>query len=425
MANNAELSFKNQNVSLPMRTATLGSDVIDIKTLGQSDVYTWDPGFNSTASCTSHITFIDGLKGQLLYRGYPIEQLAADCDYMEVCHLLIHGELPTIEQKNKFVTLVKHHYSVDDSIKNVFNSFRNDVHPMGMLLSTMAALSAFHQDSPDANQVEANELAALQLIAKISVLSAMCYKHTMNQPFTAPNPEMSYAENFLYMMFSKEGERPDPVLVQAMDRIFTLHADHEQNASTSTVRMTGSTGANPFASIAAGIAALWGPAHGGANEAALNMLNVIGDESQIPEYIKRAKDKNDPFRLMGFGHRVYKNYDPRAKIMRETCYNVLDAVGRHNEPLFKLALKLEKIALEDEYFVTRKLYPNVDFYSGITLNAMGIPSNMFTVIFALARTVGWISHWLEMIQDSEFRLARPRQLYQGPTERDVTAIEKR
>ncbi len=423
----AKLSFEKQTVEFPIYSPTLGKDVIDVKTLGNYGAYTIDVGFYSTASCESKITFINGEKGILLYRGYPIDQLAHDCDYMEVCYLLMHGELPNKSQKESFVKAIKEHTTIHEQLTKFFNGFRHDAHPMAMVLSTVGALSAFYHDALDITNPDHRELSAIRLVAKMPTLAAMSYKYSIGQPFMHPQQDMSYAENFLHMMFGTPyaDKKPDPILARAMDRIFTLHADHEQNASTTTVRVAGSTGANPFACISAGIGALWGPAHGGANEAALNMLRQIGDEKNIDQYIKKAKDKDDPFRLMGFGHRVYKNYDPRAKVMRETCHEVLDAVGKHNEPLFKLAMKLEKIALEDPYFVEKKLYPNVDFYSGLTLSAIGIPSNMFTVIFALSRTVGWISHWMEMMSNPEHRLARPRQLYTGKTQRDVVPLNKR
>lgn len=419
----ANLSFKNQTVSFPVCSGTLGSDVIDVKTLGNNGIYTLDVGFYSTASCKSKITFINGDKGILLYRGYPIDQLSAQCSYLEVCYLLIHGELPNKTHKEKFEETIKNHMILDQQVSNFFEGFRHGAHPMAMVLSTVGALSAFYHDALNIANPQDRELSAMRLIAKMPTIAAMSYRCSIGESFVHPQKDMSYAENFLHMLFatSNENKKPDPVIVRAMDRIFTLHADHEQNASTTTVRVAGSTGANPFACISAGIGALWGPAHGGANEAALNMLCKIGDESNIDKYIKKAKDKNDPFRLMGFGHRVYKNYDPRAKVMRETCHEVLDTLGRHNEPLFKLAMKLEKIAIEDNYFVEKKLYPNVDFYSGLTLSAIGIPSNMFTVIFALSRTVGWISHWMEMMSDPSHRLCRPRQLYTGSTQRDVPA----
>lgn len=424
---NAKLTINNDTLELPVISGTLGPEVIDIKDLSKIERFTFDPGYFSTASCESKITFIDGDKGILLHRGYPIEQLASQCDYMEVCHLLVHNKLPTPAEKEHFITRIKNHFGVHEQLTKFYSGFRRDAHPMAIMVGVVGALSAFYHDSLDIQNPHHRESAAIRLIAKMPTLAAMSHKYFIGDPFMFPQKSMSYAENFLHMTFGTpyDEERPDPVLVRAMDRIFILHADHEQNASTATVRIAGSTGANPFACISAGISALWGPAHGGANEAALNMLKEIGDESRIDEYIKRAKDKNDPFRLMGFGHRVYKNYDPRAKIMKETCHEVLERLQRHNDPIFKLALRLEKIALEDEYFVEKHLYPNVDFYSGLTLSAIGIPTNMFTVIFALARTVGWISQWMEMIGDPHHRLARPRQLYTGPTQRDVEPLESR
>ena len=423
----AKLSFKNKSVEFPIYSPTLGCDVIDAKTLGTHGAYILDIGFYSTAACESKITFIDGEKGMLLYRGYPIDQLANKSDYMEICYLLMYGELPNKEQKEKFIQTITEHTSVYQQVTKFFNGFHHDAHPMAMILSTIGALSAFYHDTLDITNPADRELSAMRLIAKMPTLAAMSYKYSIDQPFMHPRRFMSYAENFLHMLFGTTYEdiEPDPVLVRAMDRIFILHADHEQNASTTTVRVVGSTDANPFACISAAISTLWGPAHGGANEACLNMLRKIGDEKNIDQYIKKAKDKNDPFRLIGFGHRVYKNYDPRAKVMKKTCHEVLDAVGRHDEPLFKLAIKLEKIALEDDYFVDRKLYPNVDFYSGLTLNAIGIPSKMFTVVFALSRTVGWISHWMEMMSTKNHCLARPRQLYTGETQRNVEPLDKR
>lgn len=423
----AKLSFDHQSAEFPIYSPTIGKDVIDIKTLGNHGAYTLDEGFYSTAACKSKITFINGEKGILLYRGYPIDQLAHECDYMEVCYLLMYGELPHQNQKEKFVKKVKEDTSVHEHVAKFFNGFHHDTHPMAMVLSTVGALSAFYHDALDIAKPEHRELSAIRLIAKMPNLAAMSYKYSIGQPFIHPRQDMNYAENFLHMIFGTpyEDKKPDPVLVRAMDRIFTLHADHEQNASTTTVRVAGSTGANPFACISAGIGALWGPAHGGANEACLNMLKKIGDEKNIGKYIAKAKDKDDPFRLMGFGHRVYKHYDPRAKVIQKTCHEVLDAVGKHDEPLFKLAMKLEKIALEDNYFIEKKLYPNIDFYSGLTLNAIGIPPNMFTVIFALSRTVGWISHWMEMISAPDHRLARPRQLYIGEKKRDVIPLRER
>lgn len=417
----AKLIIDDTNeIDLPIHSPSLGKDVIDINKLGGNGLFTYDPGFVSTASCESKITFIDGENGVLLYRGYPIEQLAEKKDYLDVCYLLLNGELPNQDERQTFGRMIDNHTMVHEQMMQFFRGFRRDAHPMAIMVGVVGALSAFYHDSLDISNEQHRQKAALRLIAKMPTLAAMSYRYATGMPFNYPKNDLSYAENFLHMMFSvpTQESTPDPVLAKAMDTIFTLHADHEQNASTSTVRLAGSTGANPFACISAGIGALWGPAHGGANEACLNMLKEIGDVANIPEYIAKAKDKNDPFRLMGFGHRVYKSYDPRAKVMRKTCHDVLDAVGAHDEPLFKLAMELERIALEDEYFVAKKLYPNVDFYSGITLSAIGIPTNMFTVIFALARTVGWISHWKEMIDDNS-RIGRPRQLYTGPKERSV------
>src|SRR3989344_5456781 len=427
MSDSAALTLQGQTLQLPVRSGTLGNDVIEIKALGEKGLFSLDPGFYATASCTSKISFIDGDKGILLHRGYPIEQLAESCDYMEICYLLLKGELPDQHQKADFMQTIKSHSMIHDQMTHFFNGFRRDAHPMAIMAGVVGALSAFYHDHLDYKDEKNQDLFATRLIAKMPTIAAMCYKYSIGEPFVHPQPTMNYAENFLHMIFSRphHEDKPNPILVKAMDTIFTLHADHEQNASTSTVRMAGSTGANPFACIASGITALWGPAHGGANEAALNMLKEIGDESKINHYIKRAKDPDDSFRLMGFGHRVYKNYDPRAKIMRETCHEVLEAVGKKDDPLFKLAMKLEKIALEDPYFVEKKLYPNVDFYSGITQSAIGIPDNMFTVIFALARTVGWISNWVEMIRDPSQRLCRPRQLYIGEKKRDVVTLNDR
>lgn len=419
--NTCILKVKGKEIEFPILSGTLGPDVIDIKKLNQEGLFTIDPGFASTASCESKITFIDGDKGILLYRGYPIDQLAEKCDFMEVCHLLLFGELPNKEEKIAFDNKINEHTLVHEQVHKFLTGFRRDAHPMAIMVGMVGALSAFYHDSLDIHNPEHRTLSAYRVIAKMPTIAAMCYKYSVGHPMVYPRNEMSYAENFMNMMFAlpTEDYQTNPVLVRAIDRIFTLHADHEQNASTSTVRLAGSTGANPFACISAGIGALWGPAHGGANEACLNMLNEIGSEDKIGEYIKRAKDKDDPFRLMGFGHRVYKNYDPRARIMQKTCHEVLEELGVGDTPLFKLAMKLEKIALEDEYFVEKKLYPNVDFYSGITLSALGIPSAMFTVMFAIARTTGWISHWHEMISDPNRRLGRPRQLYTGPARRDV------
>lgn len=423
----AKLTYEDKELELPIYSGTIGPEVIDINQLAKENIFTFDPGYMSTASCESKITFIDGDNGILLYRGYPIEQLAEKCNYMEVCYLLLNGELPNEDQKEKFEHTIRYHTMVHEQLYNFLNGFRRDAHPMAIMVGVVGALSAFYHDSLDINDPDHRVTSAWRVISKMPTIAAMCHKYAIGQPYMYPKNHMNYSENFLHMMFATPAEHyePNPILVKAMDRILILHADHEQNASTSTVRMAGSTGANPFACISAGIGALWGPAHGGANEAALNMLLEIGDESRINQFIKRAKDKDDPFRLMGFGHRVYKNYDPRAKVMRETCHQVLEVVEGHDNPLFKLAMKLEKIALEDEYFIEKKLYPNVDFYSGITLSALGIPTNMFTVIFALARTVGWISHWNEMIGDPKRRLCRPRQLYTGPTQRDVPNLEKR
>lgn len=414
-------------IELPMYQGTLGQDVIDINPLEPYGVFTFDPGFMATAACESKITFIDGSKGILLHRGYPIEQLAEHSDYLEVCYLLLNGELPDQEQKQNFIKSTKHHTMVHEQIRNFFNGFRRDAHPMAILVGVIGALSAFYHDSLDINDPASRDLSAMRLISKMPTIAAMCYRYSLGMPFMYPNNEYDYTENFYYMLKGVPSERWElkPLLAKALDKIFILHADHEQNASTSTVRLAGSSGANPFACISAGIGALWGPAHGGANEAVLNMLQEIGHEKNIHTFIQRAKDKHDPFRLMGFGHRVYKNYDPRAKVMRQTCHEVLEEVGLGNHPLFKLAMKLEKIALEDDYFIEKKLFPNVDFYSGITLSALGIPTNMFTVIFALARTIGWVAHWSEMFSTPRFRIGRPRQLYTGKTARNFIPIAER
>ena len=411
-----DLGDGSEPLEFPLLSGTMGPDVVDIRTLqAKGGVFTYDPGFLSTASCNSKITFIDGDEGILLYRGYPIEQLAEQCDFLEVCYLLMNGELPNNEQKKSFDNTVKEHTMVHEQLARFYTGFRRDAHPMAVMVGVVGALSAFYHDALDISDASHREFSAFRLIAKLPTITAMAYKYNVGQPFIYPRNNLSYAENFMHMMFATPAEeyKPNPVLARALDRILILHADHEQNASTSTVRLAGSSGANPFACISAGIACLWGPAHGGANEACLNMLEEIDDESRIGEYIARAKDKNDPFRLVGFGHRVYKNYDPRAKLMRETCHEVLDELGLHDDRLFKLALKLEKIALEDEYFISRKLYPNVDFYSGIVQRALGIPSSMFTAIFAMARTVGWIAQWNEMIADPDHKIGRPRQLYTG------------
>ena len=416
------------SIDLPIHSGTIGPDAVDIRSLlSKTGKVTYDPGFLSTASCRSAITYIDGDEGVLLYRGYPIEQLAKQCDFLEVCHLLLNGELPNAEEKTRFDSKVMRHTMVHDQINNFFRGFRRDAHPMAILVGTVGALSAFYHDSLDLDNPSHREISQFRLIAKIPTLAAMAYKYSVGQPFVYPDNELSYSANFMRMLFSVPAEeyKVNDTLARALDRIFILHADHEQNASTSTVRLAGSSGANPFACIAAGIACLWGPAHGGANEACLDMLEEIGDVSRVGEYIKKAKDKNSGFRLMGFGHRVYKNYDPRAKLMRETCHEVLGELGLENDRLFKLAMELERIALEDDYFVEKKLYPNVDFYSGIVQRAMGIPTNMFTCIFALARTVGWIAQWNEMISDSEQKIGRPRQLYVGEGLRDVKSIQQR
>jgi len=408
-----------ETLELPVYQGTLGQDVVDVRSLTSKNLFTYDPGFVSTAACESKITFIDGAKGVLLHRGYPIDQLAEQSDYLETCFLLLHGELPTAEEKETFVSTIKNHTMVHEQLSHFFNGFRRDAHPMAIMCGVVGALSAFYHDSTDITNESHRMISAHRLIAKMPTLAAMVYKYSIGQPFMYPRNDLSYSENFLHMMFNTPCEEKEvsPVLAKAMDRIFLLHADHEQNASTSTVRLAGSTGANPFACIASGIAALWGPAHGGANEAVLNMLEEIGDESNIDKFIAKAKDKEDPFRLMGFGHRVYKNFDPRAKVMKQTCDEVLAELGMENDPLLKIAMKLEKIATEDEYFVKRGLYPNVDFYSGIILKAIGIPTELFTVIFATGRTPGWIAHWNEMIS-SDYRIGRPRQLYTGAEKRD-------
>ncbi len=424
----ATLNFNGKTAEFPVYSGTIGPDVIDItKLYAQTGAFTYDPGFMSTAACKSSITYIDGDKGELLYRGYPIEQLAEKCDFMEVCYLLKNGELPNQTQYDEWIGRVRKHTMVHDQLTRFYSGFRRDAHPMAVLVGVVGGLSAFYHDSLDINNPEHRMVAAIRLIAKMPTIVAMAYRYNSGLPFMYPKNEYDYATNFLYMMFGNPCEefKPNPVLARALDRILILHADHEQNASTSTVRLSGSSGANPFACIAAGIACLWGPAHGGANEACLQMLEEIGDVSRVPEYIKRAKDKNDSFRLMGFGHRVYKNFDPRAKLMRETCHEVLNELGLHDDPLFKLALELERIALEDEYFVEKKLYPNVDFYSGIVQRALGIPTKLFTGIFAMARTIGWIAQWHEMIGDPEQKIGRPRQLYLGAANRNVPAMNAR
>ena len=427
-AKTARITLNDKNIDLPVLSPTVGPDCVDIRKLyGQGGVFTFDPGFTSTAACESAITYIDGDVGQLWYRGYPIEQLAEKSHYLEVCYLLLNGELPNREQMEKFETLITRHTMVHEQMHYFFRGFRRDSHPMATMVGVVGAMSAFYHDSTDINDPVQREVASHRLIAKLPTIAAMAYKYSIGQPFVYPKNELDYASNFLHMCFSVPAEpyHVDPALARAMDRIFTLHADHEQNASTSTVRLAGSSGANPFACIAAGIACLWGPAHGGANQAALEMLQQIGSVDRIPEYIKRAKDKDDPFRLMGFGHRVYKNFDPRAKIMKESADEVLEILGVHNNPTLQVAKELERIALEDDYFVSKKLYPNVDFYSGIILSAMGFPTSMFTPIFALSRTVGWISQWKEMIADPQNKIGRPRQLYVGSDKRDYVDVADR
>ena len=421
------ITLGNKNYSFPVYDGTLGPEVLDVSKLyAEAGIFTYDPGFTSTGSCESKITYIDGDQGILLYRGYPIADLAEHGDFLVTCYLLLYGELPTASQKADFVDRVTHHTMVHEQMSRFFQGFRRDAHPMAVMVGCVGALSAFYHDSTDITDPTQRMIASIRMIAKMPTLAAMAYKYSIGQPFMYPNNKLDYASNFLRMCFAVPCEeyKVNPVLSRAMDRIFTLHADHEQNASTSTVRLAGSTGANPFACMAAGIACLWGPAHGGANEAALKMLGEIGAVDRIPEYIKRAKDPKDSFRLMGFGHRVYKNYDPRAKIMQKTCYEVLNELGI-KDPLLDVAMELEKIALHDEYFIEKKLYPNVDFYSGITLRAMGFPTAMFTVLFALARTVGWIAQWKEMIEDPHQKLGRPRQLYTGAPLREYLPMSKR
>ena len=424
----ATLTVEGKTVDFPVLSGTVGPDVIDISKLyAQTGMFTYDPGFTSTGSCESKITYIDGDEGILLYRGYPIEQLAEKGDFLETCYLLLYGELPTKAQKEDFDNRVTRHTMVHEQMARFFQGFRRDAHPMAVMVASVGALAAFYNDSTDISDPTQRMIASMRMIAKIPTLAAMAYKYNIGQPFVYPKNSLDYASNFLQMCFSVPCEeyKVNPVMAEALDKIFILHADHEQNASTSTVRIAGSSGANPFACIAAGIACLWGPAHGGANEAALQMLADIGTVDKIPEFIAKVKDKNSSVRLMGFGHRVYKNYDPRAKIMQKMCHKVLAETGHQNDPLLHVAMELEKIALSDEYFIQRKLYPNVDFYSGITLKAMGFPTSMFTVLFAVARTVGWISQWSEMIQDPQQKIGRPRQLYSGATSRDYVGIDKR
>jgi citrate synthase len=431
--NKATLTFSNgsPSIDMPIYEGSVGPDVIDIRKLyAQTGMFTYDPGFLSTAACQSAITYIDGDKGELLYRGYPIEQLATNCDFLEASYLLLYGELPNAEEKAKFTKLVTNHTMVNEQMQFFLRGFRRDAHPMAIMTGLVGALSAFYHDSTDITNAEHRNISAIRLIAKMPTLVAMAYKYTVGQPFVYPRNDLSYAGNFLHMMFATPCEpyKVSPVLERALDRIFTLHADHEQNASTSTVRLCGSSGTNPFAAIAAGVACLWGPAHGGANEACLNMLEDIqkmGGISKVGEFMEKVKDKNSGVKLMGFGHRVYKNYDPRAKLMQETCKEVLAELGLENDPLFKLAMAVEKIALEDDYFVQRKLYPNVDFYSGIVQRAIGIPTPLFTAVFALARTTGWIAQLNEMIGDPEYKIGRPRQLFTGNVTRDVKPIAQR
>ena len=417
------LNFDQESTSieLPLVKSTMGNDAIDIRQLGTHQVFSYDPGFMSTASCSSGITFIDGEKGLLLYRGYPIEQLAEHYDFLDVAYLLMHGELPEPQEKDTFSTTINRHTMLHDQLNNIFRGFRRDAHPMAVMVGVVGSMSAFYFDSMDVMNPEHRQISAHQLLAKVPTIASWSYKYSLGQPFIYPKNDLGYAENFMRMMFATpcEDYKPNPVLAKAFERILILHADHEQNASTSTVRLAGSSGANPFACVAAGIASLWGPAHGGANEATLKMLEDIGDESRIGAFIKRAKDKDDSFRMMGFGHRIYRNKDPRAEIMRKTCYEVLDELGLKDDPIFKLAMKVEQIALEDEYFIEKKLYPNVDFYSGIVMRAMGIPNSMFTAVFALARTAGWVAQWNEMLGQPGNKIGRPRQVYTGKPRRDV------
>jgi citrate synthase len=427
-SNAARLTYGGKDHVLSVESGTLGPNVIDISSLYDDvGVFTYDPGFTSTAACDSKITFIDGEEGILLYRGYPIEQLAEYGDFIETCYLLYYGELPNHAQRKEFEDAITHHTMIHEQMARFYSGFRRDAHPMAVMVGTVGAMSAFYHDSTDINDPRQREIASRRMIAKLPTIAAMAYKYSIGQPFIYPRNDLSYSANFLHMCFAVPCEpyKPNPVLARAMDRIFILHADHEQNASTSTVRLAGSSGANPFACIAAGIACLWGPAHGGANEAALNMLMEIAEPENIPKFVARAKDKDDPFRLMGFGHRVYKNYDPRARIMQKTAHEVLNELGIKDDPLFAVARELEQVALRDEYFIERKLYPNIDFYSGITLKALGFPTSMFTVLFALARTVGWIAQWKEMIEDPGHRIGRPRQLYTGETRRDYMPMSRR
>jgi citrate synthase len=427
-AGTATLIYNNKSVDLPVFSGSEGPEVVDIRSFySETGMFTYDPGFTSTGSCESDITYIDGEEGILRYRGYPIDQLASNSNFLEVCYVLLYGDLPSAEQMAEFDRTITLHTMVHEQLTFLFRGFRRDAHPMAVMCGVFGALSAFYHDSTDITDPRQRVIATHRLIAKTPTIAAMAYKYSIGQPFVYPRNDIGYTENFMRMCFGVPCEEYEvnPVLAKALDTIFVLHADHEQNASTSTVRLAGSSGANPFACIAAGIACLWGPAHGGANEAALNMLMEIGDISRVPEYVKRAKDGNDPFRLMGFGHRVYKNYDPRAKVMRKQCYAVLEELGMRDNPLLKTALELERIALQDDYFIEKKLYPNIDFYSGITLAALGFPTTMFTALFAVARTVGWVAQWKEMVEDPHQKIGRPRQLYTGPTERDYIPIEKR
>ncbi|MBK7563118.1 MAG: citrate (Si)-synthase [Propionivibrio sp.] len=415
-------------VEFPIMTPVAGYDCIDIRTLGsKTGMFTYDSGFLSTAACRSEVTYIDGDKGEFLYRGYPIEQLATNCNFLDVAYLLKHGELPNAKEKSAFESTIKDHTMLHEQLVKFYQGFRRDAHPMAVLVGVVGALSAFYHEAEDFSDAEHRNISYNRIIAKLPTIVAYAYKYHTGQPFMYPRNDLDYTSNFMHMMFGTPCEtyKPNPVLVHALDTIFTLHADHEQNASTSTVRLAGSSGANPYACVSAGIGCLWGPAHGGANEACLKMLEEIGDVSRVPEFIKRAKDKDDPFKLMGFGHRVYKNFDPRATLMRKVCADVLKEQGLENDPLFKLAMELERIALEDQYFIDKKLYPNVDFYSGIVQKAIGIPTSMFTCVFALARTVGWMVQWEEMIADPEYKIGRPRQLYIGVPARDVPPLDKR
>ena len=424
----ATLTVHDQTIEFPVYSGTVGPDVVDISTLfSKAGVFTYDPGFTSSASCKSDITFIDGDKGVLLYRGYPIDELAEHGSFLETCHLLLYGQLPNKEQYAQFVNRVTHHTMIHEQMNRFFSGFRRDAHPMAVMVGTVGALAAFYHDSIDIDDPAQRDIASIRMIAKMPTIAATAFKYSIGQPFMYPRNELDYSSNFLHMMFGVPCEpyKVNPILARALDRILILHADHEQNASTSTVRLAGSSRANPFACIAAGIACLWGPAHGGANEAALKMLMEIGTVDRIPEFVKRARDPKDTFRLSGFGHRVYKNYDPRARVMQKTCKEVLDIVGTKNDPLLQVAMELERIALEDDYFVEKKLYPNIDFYSGITLKALGFPTSMFTVLFAVARTVGWIAQWKEMISDPEQKIGRPRQLYIGEGPRDYVPLEER